>query len=73
MTYTLNDFADGSFYSDVHKDAYGFRPRGHTFESEEEFHARMEELIEISNRVAREEEMERDLNRIRLIERVKDR
>lgn len=30
---------DGSVYSDLHKEAYGYRPRGVTFESVEHFEA----------------------------------
>jgi len=36
---------DGSVFSDLHKDVYGFRPRGITFESMDEFEAEFERLV----------------------------
>ena len=35
---------DGDLYSDLHKDVYGFRPRGVTFASTEEFDADFDRL-----------------------------
>jgi hypothetical protein len=34
---TATNSRDGDIYSDLHKDVYGFRPRGTTFESVEAF------------------------------------
>jgi hypothetical protein len=36
---TATNSRDGDLYSDLHKDVYGFRPRGVTFASTEEFDA----------------------------------
>jgi hypothetical protein len=36
---------DGDIYSDLHKDVYGFRPRGAVFASTEEFDADYERLV----------------------------
>jgi hypothetical protein len=37
--------SDLSVYSDLHKDVYGFRPRGHVFASEAEFTAEFARLV----------------------------
>ena len=37
---------DGDIYSDLHKDVYGFRPRGITFASIENFDADFKNLVE---------------------------
>ena len=40
------DSRDGDIYSDLHKDVYGFRPRGITFASIENFDADFKNLVE---------------------------
>ncbi len=42
----LTDSHDGSIYSDLYKDVYGFRPRGVTFESVEKFQRSWDYLVE---------------------------
>ena len=46
-----------SIYSDAYKDAYGFRPRGHVFDTVEELQAAIERCsAEIELRIAEEKE-----------------
>lgn len=38
---------DGDIYSDLYKDVFGSRPRGHVFSSTEEFDAEFERLVNL--------------------------
>lgn len=49
------DSFDGSVFSDLHKDVYGFRPRYINFSNIEEFNIEFEYLIETNNRQIEEE------------------
>jgi hypothetical protein len=42
---TATNSRDGDIFSDLHKDVYGFRPRGVTFESLDAFDAEYERLV----------------------------
>lgn len=42
---TLTDSYDGDIFSDLHKDVYGYRPRGIIFDSMEDFDATYERLV----------------------------
>lgn len=46
---------DGDIYSDLHKDVYGFRPRGVTFASTEEFDADFDHLSQKLDKQIEEE------------------
>lgn len=59
MSYQLHP-ADASLYSDMYKDAYGFRPRHIIFESKETFKKAIEDLgREISLQIEEEEAQEK--------------
>jgi hypothetical protein len=56
-------------YSDLHKDVYGFRPRGVNFETQEEYDAEYERLVRQLDVVMEDER----LAKIRAVKTVKDR
>jgi hypothetical protein len=69
---TLTKSHDGSVYSDLHKDVYGFRPRHAQFASMEEFDADFEALVNMLNKQMDEEAKQQVINRERFEQRVKD-
>ena len=69
---TLTKSHDGSVYSDLHKDVYGFRPRHAQFASMEEFDTDFEALVNMLNKQMDEEAKQQVINRERFEQRVKD-
>jgi hypothetical protein len=61
---------DGSVFSDLHKDVYGFRPRGVTFESLEDFDAEYERLVVRLGEQQDEEKIAQDRNFAEFVCRV---
>lgn len=61
---------DGDIFSDLHKDVYGFRPRGVTFESLEAFDAEYERLVaQLSDQID-EDKIRQDANMVKFAQRV---
>lgn len=54
----LTNSKDGDIYSDLHKDVCGFRPRGCTFKSVEDFDRQYESLVKQLEIQNKEEELE---------------
>lgn len=69
---TLTKSHDGSVYSDLHKDVYGFRPRHAQFASMEEFDTDFEFLVKKLDEQMEEEKKQQLINRERFEQRVKD-
>ena len=63
---------DGDIYSDLHKDVYGFRPRGVTFASTEEFDADFERLVEMLNEQNELEQAWNERNFVEFVARVEE-
>ena len=69
---TATDSRDGDIFSDLHKDVYGFRPRGLTFESIEAFDAEFERLAaQLSDQID-EDKIRQDANMVKFAQRVMD-
>jgi len=66
----LTNSHDGSIYSDLYKDVYGFRPRGHTFASVEEFDAEVQSLSVRLDQIIEEEIVQKEKNWNRFLARV---
>jgi len=66
----LTNSHDGSIYSDLYKDVYGFRPRGHTFASVEEFDAEVKSLSARLSQIIDEEAAQQAKNWDRFLARV---
>lgn len=64
------DSRDGDIYSDLHKDVYGFRPRGATFVSLEEFDADFERLAKRLGEQIDEDAIRQSANLEKFKERV---
>jgi hypothetical protein len=63
---------DGSMYSDMYKDVYGFRPRGTQFESLEQFDAEMASLsLELDRVLAEERKQKADALDV-FLQRIED-
>lgn len=63
---------DGDIFSDLHKDVYGFRPRGLTFESLEAFDAEYERLAVRLSEQQDEDTIRQDANMEKFAQRVLD-
>ena len=63
---------DGDIYSDLHKDVYGFRPRGVTFASTEAFDADFERLVEMLNEQNELEQAWNERNFVEFVARVEE-
>jgi hypothetical protein len=63
---------DGDIYSDLHKDVYGFRPRGVTFASTDEFDADFERLVEMLNEQNELEQAWNERNFVEFVARVEE-
>ena len=63
---------DGCIFSDLHKDVYGFRPRGVIFESLEDFDAEFERLVKQLNIQETEEAATQVRNFTMFVERVEE-
>ena len=63
---------DGCIFSDLHKDVYGFRPRGVIFESLEDFDAEFERLVKQLNIQETEEAATQARNFTMFVERVEE-
>jgi hypothetical protein len=63
---------DGSMYSDMHKDVYGYRPRGAQFGSVEEFDAAMAALSVELDRVREEENKQKTEALDRFLQQMED-
>jgi len=61
---------DGDLYSDLHKDVYGFRPRGVTFASTEEFDADFDRLSQKLDKQIEEENALQATNFLKFTSRV---
>lgn len=67
---TATGSRDGDIFSDLHKDVYGFRPRGVTFESLEAFDAEYERLVaQLSDQID-EDKIRQDANMVKFAQRV---
>jgi hypothetical protein len=69
---TATESRDGDIFSDLHKDVYGFRPRGLTFESLEAFDAEYERLVAQLSDQLDEEKIRQDANMVKFAQRVMD-
>lgn len=69
---TATESRDGDIFSDLHKDVYGFRPRGLTFESIEAFDAEFERLAAQLSDQLDEEKIRQDANMVKFAQRVMD-
>ena len=67
---TFTNSRDGDIYSDLHKDVYGFRPRGIEFVSIEEFDADFKRLVEKLSEQQDEDEIRQTKNFERFVARV---
>ena len=67
---TATNSRDGDIFSDLHKDVYGFRPRGLTFESIEAFDAEFERLAAQLSDQLDEDKIRQDANMVKFAERV---
>ena len=61
---------DGDIFSDLHKDVYGFRPRGVTFDSLEDFDAEFERLVVRLNEQEDEDTIRQAANMEKFAQRV---
>ncbi len=61
---------DGDLFSDLHKDVYGFRPRGLTFDSTEDFDAEFERLVGRLSEQLDEDTVRQSANLNKFFERV---
>jgi len=61
---------DGDIFSDLHKDVYGFRPRGVTFDSLEDFDAEFERLVVRLNEQEDEDQIRQTANMEKFAQRV---
>lgn len=67
---TQTNSKDGDIFSDLHKDVYGFRPRGVTFESLEDFDAEYERLVgQLTNQMS-DDKIRQDANMEKFADRV---
>ena len=69
---TATNSRDGDLYSDLHKDVYGFRPRGVTFASTEEFDADFDRLSEKLDKQIQEEAVTQQNNFYEFVCQVDD-
>ena len=67
---TASNSRDGDIYSDLYKDVYGFRPRGVTFDSIEDFDAEFERLVGKLTEQNDEEKTRQDRNMEQFAQRV---
>ena len=67
---TATGSRDGDIFSDLHKDVYGFRPRGVTFESLEAFDAEYERLVAQLSDQLDEDKIRQDANMVKFAQRV---
>ena len=67
---TATGSRDGDIFSDLHKDVYGFRPRGVTFESLEAFDAEYERLVAQLSEQIDEDKIRQDANMMKFAQRV---
>jgi hypothetical protein len=63
---------DGSLYSDLHKDVYGFRPRSISFASVEEFDAEYKYLLKLLDQKIIEEREEKAAALDAFLQRIED-
>ena len=68
----LTNSKDGDIYSDCYKDVYGHRPRGHTFESLEDFDRSFERLCSELHEQAEQDKLEKEANMAAFQARVAD-
>lgn len=61
---------DGDIFSDLHKDVYGFRPRGVTFDTIEAFDAEFERLVVRLNEQENEDQIRQTANMEKFAQRV---
>jgi hypothetical protein len=61
---------DGDIFSDLHKDVYGFRPRGVTFDTIEAFDAEFERLVVRLNEQEDEDTIRQSANMDKFAQRV---
>ena len=67
---TNTNSRDGDIFSDLHKDVYGFRPRGVTFDSLEDFDAEFERLVVRLNEQEDEDTIRQAANMEKFAQRV---
>ena len=67
---TATNSRDGDIFSDLHKDVYGFRPRGLTFDSTEDFDAEFERLVGRLSEQLDEDTVRQSANLDKFFERV---
>ena len=67
---TATNSRDGDIFSDLHKDVYGFRPRGLTFDSTEDFDAEFERLVGRLSEQLDEDAVRQSANLNKFFERV---
>lgn len=67
---TQTNSKDGDIFSDLHKDVYGFRPRGVTFESLEDFDAEYERLVGHLTDQMSDDKIRQDRNMEKFAQRV---
>jgi hypothetical protein len=67
---TATNSRDGDLFSDLHKDVYGFRPRGLTFDSTEDFDAEFERLVGRLSEQLDEDTVRQSANLNKFFERV---
>jgi hypothetical protein len=67
---TATNSRDGDIFSDLHKDVYGFRPRGLTFDSTEDFDAEFERLAGRLSEQLDEDAVRQSANLERFFDRV---
>ena len=67
---TNTNSRDGDIFSDLHKDVYGFRPRGVTFDSLEDFDAEFERLVVRLNEQEDEDTIRQAANMEKFVQRV---
>ena len=67
---TATNSRDGDLFSDLHKDVYGFRPRGLTFDSTEDFDAEFERLVGRLSEQLDEDAVRQSANLNKFFERV---
>lgn len=69
---TQTNSKDGDIFSDLHKDVYGFRPRGVTFESLEDFDSEYERLVGRLSEQMDEDTIRQNTNMEKFAQRVLD-
>ena len=67
---TATSSRDGDIFSDLHKDVYGFRPRGVTFDSLEAFDAEFERLVGRLGEQQDEDAVRQSANLVKFFDRV---